>query len=191
MYYYIKGKLTRLNGDYAVIEAYGVGYKLFITHNTRAKLASFFEKEILLYTYLNVREDAKELYGFDTEEEQGCFVKLISVSGVGPKAAVSILSVFSPEKLAFAVSTGDAKAISKANGVGLKTAQKVIIELKGKLDLEEGGEDSPAGGITDAVNALTVLGYTKAEAMTALKGIDPSMPLEEIITAAFKKLNRF
>ncbi|MDD4124755.1 MAG: Holliday junction ATP-dependent DNA helicase RuvA, partial [Eubacteriales bacterium] len=125
------------------------------------------------------------------EEEQGCFVKLISVSGVGPKAAVSILSVFSPEKLAFAVSTGDAKAISKANGVGLKTAQKVIIELKGKLDLEEGGEDLPAGGITDAVNALTVLGYTKAEAMTALKGINPSMPLEEIITAAFKKLNRF
>ncbi len=191
MYYYIKGKLTRLYGEYAVVETCGLGYKLFVTRNTHSKLASLLEKDVLLYTYLNIREDAEELYGFYNEEERNCFIKLIAVSGVGPKAASSVLSVLTPERLAFAVSSGDAKSITRANGVGMKTAQKIIIELKGRLDLGENADDSPVGGVADAINALTSLGYTKAEAMTALAGIDPNLPLEEIITGAFKKLNRF
>lgn len=191
MYSYIKGKLVSLNGDAAVLDNNGIGYKLFISHNTQGKLASFIQKEVKLFTYLNVREDAMELYGFSSEEEQICFTKLITVSGVGPKAAMSVLSAFTPEKLAFAVSTGDAKAITRANGVGLKTAQKIIIELKGKLDLEGDGSDSPAGSINDAITTLTGLGYTKAEALAALKGIDTNQPIEDIITQAFKKLNKF
>lgn len=192
MYQYIKGRLTVLNGDMAVLETAGVGYKLFISHNTHSKLASFLDKEVKLYTYLNVREDALELYGFYTDEEQSCFSKLVTVSGVGPKAAMSVLSVFTPERLAFTVSAGDARSISKANGVGLKTAQKIIIELKGKLDLEgESGGDVSTGNISNALSMLTGLGYTKAEALTALKDIDPNIPVEEIMTLALKKLNRF
>lgn len=192
MYHYIKGALTRLGGEYAVIETGGVGYKFFITRNTHAKLAPLLEKEALLYAYLNIRDDAEELYGFFREEERECFVKLLAVSGVGPKAATSVLSLFSPEKLAFAVAAGDAKEISRSNGVGMKTAQKIIIELKGKLDLGEGTDETMAGSAAaDAANALAALGYTKSEAAAALAGVDMSLPLEDIITAAFKKLNKF
>ncbi|MFA6729545.1 MAG: Holliday junction branch migration protein RuvA [Eubacteriales bacterium] len=191
MYHYIKGVLTKLCGAYAVLESCGVGYKLYITLSTSEKLSGFYQKETLLYAYLNIKDDAEELYGFYSEEEQQTFTKLLTVSGVGPKAAISLLSAFTPGQLSFAVSAGDAKAITKANGIGLKTAQKIIIELKGKLDLSgEAGE--PDGGVLpDAIGALTSLGYTKSEAISAVSGLDQSLPLEEIIKAAFEKLNRF
>ena len=192
MYYYIKGTLALLAGDTAVIDAGGIGYRLTVTQNTFAALASKLGKEAQLFTYLAVRDDAMELYGFASEEEKLFFTKLLSVSGIGPKAAVSVLSAFTPNQLVSAVQAGDAKMISRANGIGRKTAQKVIIELMGKLDLS----DDTAGGAlpsaaTEAVNALTVLGYTRGEAAEAVKGIDGTLALEEIIALALKKLNRF
>lgn len=193
MYYYIKGRLDILNGDCAVIDAGGVGYMIYVSTPTHEKLAPLLGKTAQLYTYLNVREDAMELYGFYAEEERECFIKLLSVSGVGPKAALSILSLYTPQSLSALVSQGDAKAISRANGVGLKTAQKVIIELKGKLDLSEGAVSSAPlpSALSDAADTLAVMGYSKTESATALKGIDPALPLEEVIKQALKKLNRF
>lgn len=192
MYYYIKGTLALLAGDTAVIDAGGIGYRLTVTQNTFAALASKLGKEAQLFTYLAVRDDAMELYGFASEEEKLFFTKLLSVSGIGPKAAVSVLSAFTPNQLVSAVQAGDAKMISRANGIGLKTAQKVIIELKGKLDLSDdtAGVALPSAA-TEAVNALTVLGYTRGEAAEAVKGIDGTLALEEIIALALKKLNRF
>ena len=191
MYYYIKGTLAVLSGATAVIDAGGVGYCLTVTQNTFSQLASRLGKEAQLFTYLAVREDAMELYGFASEDEKALFIKLLGVSGVGPKAAISILSSFTPNQLISAVQSGDAKLISKANGIGLKTAQKVIIELKGKLDLS-GDAVSPATATvsSEAVNALTVLGYSRGEATEAIKGLDPSLTLEELITEALKRLNR-
>ncbi len=193
MYYYVKGILAILSGDVAVIEAAGVGYKLTVTQNTFSTVASKLNKEVLLYTHLSVREDAMELYGFSSEEEKSLFTKLLGVSGVGPKAATSILSAFTPSQLISAVQSGDAKAISRANGIGLKTAQKIIIELKGKIDLSEdaGAPGASSSAYSEAVNVLTGLGYARSEAQTAVKAVDPTLPLEEIITEALKKLNRF
>lgn len=193
MFYYIKGELTELGSDFAVIDAGGVGYMLYVSAPTHEKLAPLFRKTAQLYTYLNVREDAMELYGFYAGEERECFIKLLSVSGVGPKAAMSILSLYTPQSLASLVASGDAKAISRANGVGLKTAQKVIIELKGKLDLSEGAEGANAplsSALSDAADTLAVMGYSKSESAQALKGISPDLPLEVIIKEALKKLNR-
>ena len=186
MFYYIKGALTALNPDFAVIDANGVGYMLYVSLATHEKLAPLYGKQAQLYTYLNVREDAMELFGFYTEEERECFIKLLSVSGVGPKAAMAILSLYTPQSLAGLVANGDAKAISRANGVGLKTAQKVIIELKGKLDLSEGA----AAALADAADTLAVMGYSKAESAEALRGINADQPLENIIKDALRKLNR-
>ena len=148
MYYYIKGTLALLAGDTAVIDAGGIGYRLTVTQNTFAALASKLGKEAQLFTYLAVRDDAMELYGFASEEEKLFFTKLLSVSGIGPKAAVSVLSAFTPNQLVSAVQAGDAKMISRANGIGLKTAQKVIIELKGKARFvgRYGGRRSAVGG---------------------------------------------
>lgn len=191
MYYYIKGTLALLSGDTAVIDANGVGYALTVTQNTFSALASKLGREAQLFTYLAVRDDAMELYGFSSEDEKALFIKLLGVSGVGPKAAVSILSSFTPNQLISAVQSGDAKLISRANGIGLKTAQKIIIELKGKLDLTDDTSASSAPpSAVEAVNALTVLGYSRGEASDAVKGLDMSLSLEELIAEALKKLNR-
>lgn len=191
MYYYIKGTLALLSGDTAVIDANGVGYALTVTQNTFSALASKLGREAQLFTYLAVRDDAMELYGFSSEDEKALFIKLLGVSGVGPKAAVSILSSFTPNQLISAVQSGDAKLISRANGIGLKTAQKIIIELKGKLDLSDDTSSSSAPpSAVEAVNALTVLGYSRSEASDAVKGLDPSLSLEELVAGALKKLNR-
>lgn len=192
MYYYIKGTLVKLSNAFAVIDAGGVGYKLWVTQLTYAHLASLLGKEAMLYTYLRVAEDAEELFGFADEDERDTFVKLLTVSGVGPKAASSILSLYSPDRLASLIMSGDDRSIAKASGVGVKTAQRIIIELKGKLDLSSDSGDSSAGGsLGDALNTLIVLGYTRAEAEKALKGVDPTLPLEDIITLTLKKLNKF
>ncbi len=158
------------------------------------------------FTHLAVREDGIELYGFATETELASFRLLISVSGVGPKAAMSILSLLTPEKFALAVCTDDKKTIAKANGIGPKTAARVILELKDKLMKEHAGEDlsgySPsattvvAGGsrgkLSEATDALVVLGYSRAEALAALKDIDTEKTeLEEIIRLSLKKLMRY
>ena len=207
MFYYIKGKLAHLDPAFAVIDAGGVGYKLTISATTHDAMPSYLTvsetPEVKLFTHMTVREDGVELFGFGSHEELAAFKMLTSVSGVGPKAAMAILSVFTPEKFALAVCTNDTKAISKANGVGAKTAARIVLELQDKLMKETPSEvltgknttSLPVGAIGkgvlgEAQDALTVLGYTRGEAMSALSGLDPSLGLEELIKQALKKLMR-
>ncbi|MGI6201793.1 MAG: Holliday junction branch migration protein RuvA [Eubacteriales bacterium] len=196
MYYYISGELVHTERNMAVIDAGGVGYKLTVSSTALGKLAGKTGK-VKLYTYLSVRDDALELYGFYSVEEASVFRMLITVSGVGPKAAMSILSTMSPEQFALAVTAGDAKALSKAPGVGPKTAARIILELKDKLSKEvdvpapdAAAADAPpaSGVIGEAQNALLVLGYSRAEAMWATKDADPSAGLEAVIREALRRL---
>lgn len=197
MYYYISGELILADPAMAVIDAGGVGYRIFISGNTLGKLAGKVGAKVRLYTHFSVKEDAMELYGFYTEEELASFRMLISVSGVGAKSAISILSLMSPERFAAAVVNGDSKAISKAQGIGNKTAQRIILELKDKIGKEIAVSDEDAavetvasshGNMSEATNALMVLGYTRSEAAFALKGLDPSSNLETLIRQALTKL---
>ena len=197
MFYYIKGALVHIGDDFAAIDCGGVCYKLNVSGTTHAALASKLGGSAKLFTYLNVREDVFELYGFATEEELELFKLLISVSGVGPKAACSVLTGLSPDSLVSAVNAGDARAISRAQGIGLKTAQKIILELGGKIAKLgiEGSEESastPSAGVadSDAMDALMVLGYRRDEAMGALKGLPATLSLEEKIGEALKRLSR-
>ena len=208
MFYYINGKLAHLENGVAVLDAGGVGYKLTIsgtTYDAMPPNRSVKEPpQVLLYTYMAVREDGIELFGFASEAELASFKLLISVSGVGPKAAMSILSLLSPEKFALAVCSEDRKAIAKANGIGPKTAARIILELKDKLMREHAGEtlvtaigtetsSVAASGkrskLSEAVDALLVLGYSRAEAMNALKDLNADgMELEEIIRITLRKM---
>ena len=196
MYDYFKGTLAFLRTDAAVVECGGVGYRLAVSASTHAKLSPLLGREATLFAYLAVREDAMELYGFSDETERALFIHLLSVSGVGPKAALSVLSTLPADRLAVCGAAGDAKAIASAPGVGLKTAQKIILELKDKLAKEfASGEPLPDGvpsdgadDASDAVNALVVLGYSRAQALGALKGLDSALPLEIRIREALKKL---
>lgn len=206
MFYYINGKLAALEPTFAVIDAGGVGYKMTITQNTYSAMPPHRSVNeaptVKLYSYMAVREDGIELFGFISYEELSAFKLLITVSGVGPKAAISILSQLSPTKLAIAVCTDDKKAISQANGIGPKTAARIILELKDKLKGSVLDDDTDVNSDTfvpqnagnklgDAQDALAVLGYSKSEAMSALKGIDTSsLELDEIIKLALKKLMR-
>ncbi len=205
MFYYISGKLTLLQPGFAVIDAGGVGYRLTISQNTYDSLprsAADAHKEVRLYTYMAIREDDLELFGFASETELSSFKMLLTVSGVGPKAAISILSLLTPEKFALAVCTEDQKTISKASGIGPKTAARIILELRDKL-LKETPPQKAAesisvamtqqgtsqGRMSEAQDALMVLGYSRAEALSAMQGLDiSSMELEDIIRAALKKL---
>ncbi len=205
MFYYIRGALVAAEPTYAVIDAAGVGYKLNISTMTREALPAFRSvkepPEVLLYTHFSVREDGVELFGFIDEEELRTFRILTSISGVGPKAAMSILSSLTPAKLALAVSTEDKRAIASANGIGPKTAARIILELKDKLsyipesDLGEafvssakGSAPAKSNNLTEASEALAALGYSKPEILNALKGADPSVSVDEIIKTALKKL---
>lgn len=193
MIYSLNGTVTHVEPGFAVIECGGVGFKCQTTDNTLRKLPKIGEKA-RLYTYLNVREDALDLFGFADEKELSCFKMLISVSGVGPKAALSILSETTPEKFALYVASGDSKALTKAPGIGNKTAQRIVLELKDKVSNEQvalGINEAPvsaSGNIEEAVNALMVLGYTRTEASMAAAQADASLPVEEIIRKALKLL---
>jgi Holliday junction DNA helicase RuvA len=204
MFYYIKGLLVAADQNYAVLDVGGVGYKLTVSGNTRSSLPPFRSvKEpptVLLYTHFAVREDDVELFGFSDEEELKTFRALTNVSGIGPKAAMSILSALTPQKLALAVASEDKKAIAAANGIGAKTAARVILELKDKMtfisDSDVGEafkeqDEAPAatkGSLSEAAAALSALGYSKPEIANALKDADPSMSVDMIIKQALKKL---
>ena len=205
MFYYIAGKLAHLTPTTAVVDAGGVGYKLTISQNTFESLPHATGDSLppaKLYSYMSVREDGIELFGFASEAELSSFKMLLGVSGVGPKAAISILSLLTPEKFALAVCTDDKKTISKASGIGPKTAARIILELQDKLLKQTPPEQTQAtistamttpgtskGKLSEAQDALTVLGYSRSEAMNALQGIDVSaMEIEDIIRAALKKL---
>lgn len=209
MFYYIEGKLAHLDYTFAVVDAHGVGYKLTITQTTYESMPPHHSVSeaptVRLYTYMAVREDGIELFGFASESELEAFKLLITVSGVGPKAAIAILSVFSPDKLAITIMNEDAKAIAKANGIGAKTAARIILELKDKISKTFGEmpstsssvgsvvNDMPKGSskLSDAQSALLVLGYTKSEIVAALRGVDISNKnTDEIIRVALKNLSR-
>lgn len=198
MFYYLEGKLLLPEMNTAVIDCGGVGYRLTVSGSTRQEISSKVGQTVRLYTVLSVREDAMELYGFSTEEERLAYEQLTSVSGVGPKAAISILSALTVERLNKAVLTGDVKSIATAQGVGNKTAARVILELKDHLakvlgmkaedlpDVPNGGQD-----LGDALNALMVLGYTRAEATAALRKIKTAgKSTEELIKEGLKILSK-
>ncbi len=199
MFYYVDGTVTVLRQGLAVIDCGGVGYACHASQNTIGKLKVGTRARLL--TYLNVREGIFELYGFIDEEEQSCFEMMIGVSGVGPKAALSILSVAPPDRLALSIITGDEKMLMQAPGIGKKIAQRIVLELRDKMSkeqLETASAASPAaavsvsGGVNhtqEAVAALMVLGYTQAEALHAMEGLDAAnMEAEEIIRRCLKKL---
>ena len=198
MFYFLNGTVAHVAPYLAVIDCGGVGYACRTTNNTLKKKKK--GEAAKLYTHLNVREDAMELYGFFTENELNCFRLLIGVSGVGPKAALSILSSSTPETLAMSIITGDEKALTVAPGIGKKIAQRVILELKDKLakgQITPGGESYGGTGVTvipenkssEAAAALAVLGYSQAEISMALRGIDlDALSLEDIIKQALKKM---
>ena len=207
MFYYISGKLAHLEPSFAVIDAGGMGYKLTISGTTHASMPHHLTTQeaptVKLYTYMAVREDGIELFGFMSEDELSSFKLLITVSGVGPKAAISILSELTPAKLAIAICSDDKKAISRANGIGPKTAARIVLELKDKLkgqsfmdtegtiSAEELTVATPSGKKKDAEDALTVLGYTRSEAAAVLKTINTdALEVDEIIRQALKKLMR-
>ncbi len=197
MFYYVNGTVAEIEAGLAVIDCSGVGYACATTNYTLSQLKK--GERAKLYTYLNVREDAMEMFGFASQSELRSFKMLIGVSGVGPKAALSILSSTTPQQLSMAVVMGDEKALTAAPGIGKKIAQRIILELKDKLIKEQGGFEAGSGAAVampaqnnkagEAAAALAVLGYGSQEISAALKGIDmDALPLEEIIRQSLKKM---
>lgn len=189
-----------MDEDLIVVEAGGIGYCIYTTGQTFRCLPEPGD-EVKIYTYLYIREDAMVLYGFLTKDDLKVFKLLLSVSGIGPKGALAILSVMTTDDLRFAILGDDAKAISKAPGVGAKTAQRLILELKDKLSLEEAfeqkrehvnaiGESGAKGAKNEAVMALAALGYSSSEALKALHGIEihEDTDVEDILKAALKNM---
>lgn len=197
MYYYVNGTVAEIGPNLAVIDCGGVGYACATTNYTLAQLKR--GEQAKLYTYLHVREEIFDLYGFSTQAELSSFKMLLGVSGVGPKAALAILSSGTPDQLALSIVTGDEKSLTGVPGIGKKIAQRIILELKDKLAKEQTGFDArmgtlspiPAGGKTqEAASALAVLGYSTQEISAALKGVDAALPVEEMIRIALKKMAR-
>lgn len=195
---YIKGNVTEIGVDRIVVETGGVGFEIATSSMLSAKLSK--NQDVKIHTYLNVREDDMSLFGFWTKEEKEIFKMLINVSGVGPKSALSILSCLSVEELRMAVLSDDHKAIAKANGIGPKTAQRLVIELRDKFHLEdvfedlEGDMDKEAVASQDVISetamALSSLGYSNVEALRAIKKVPGSegMGVEELLKAALKQI---
>lgn len=198
MFYYIEGNVVGLKKNLAVIDVGGVGYACHTSQNTLSALQE--GKSHRLYTYLYVREDILDLYGFAEEEERNCFQLLIGISGVGPKAALSILSVAPPQKLALSIMTGDEKILTQAQGIGKKTAQRIVLELRDKMAKEQLQSTadvsvSPTSNLKEqdqageAISALMVLGYSQSESMQAMEGWDlTGLTAEEIIKKCLKQL---
>lgn len=200
MIYSVKGELQSAapsDAHYlAVVEAGGIGYAIKTTHTTMMKMPPI-GSTALFYTYLYVREDALELFGFADLEELNCFKMLISISGVGPKAALSILSDMTPQKFALYIATGDSKGFTRSKGIGAKTAQRIVLELKDKITNEQ-----VAVGVTDklpdmeqissnageAISALVVLGYAQSEAAAAIAKLDQNLSVEDMIKLGLKAL---
>lgn len=200
MYAYIKGILAEVNTDSIVIENQGIGYQLYVSLQALEELPAI-GMEVKVYTYLHVREDAMVLFGFPDREDLKMFQMLLTVSGVGPKGALGILSALSGDDLRFAILSGDSKAIAKAPGIGAKTAQRVILELKDKVSLEDAFETKTshiAGGNVmvngtvknEAIQALVALGYSSSEAMKAVSQVEISQEhkVEDVLKLALKHM---
>lgn len=198
MYYSLRGQVIHLGQNVAVIECGGVGYKCQTTINTQKNLK--LNTEAKLFTYLNVREDAMELFGFGTEEELSAFKTLISVSGVGPKVGLAILSVLTPQQISLAIASNDLKSITMAPGVGKKLAQRIVLELKDKFSLTSGDDASVQSGIASvntsvgnvpkAIEALSVLGYSSSDVAPFISTLDTNLPVEKLIGETLKLMGR-
>ena len=195
---YIKGEVTDIEPDKVVIENNGIGYNVFVPLSVIGRVSGIGE-EVKIYTYLSVKEDSMTLFGFSSKEELKIFKMILSVSGIGPKGALGILSTLSPDELRIAVLAGDKNAISKAPGIGQKTALKLIIEVKDKLDIEDvfvsEETDVKSGSIdasvkNDAIQALVALGYSKSSAASSIKGmsVDADTTVEDVIKYALKNM---
>lgn len=195
MFYSLRGKLISVDNLSIAVECAGVGYKCNITQNTLNELPSVGE-DVFIYTHLSVREDSMELFGFSKLNELNCFKLLTSVSGVGAKVGIAILSTLSPEQVALAITSGDSKVLTMAPGVGNKLAQRIILELKDKVANAQMtmpiGQSSfskvPKGNAAAAINALSVLGYSQSEAAIAVSKFDENMAVEELIRNALKSM---
>lgn len=200
MFYSLTGKIIHKDEQSVALLVGGVGFKCFTTRSTLARINASGNSEETLFTYLNVREDALDLFGFYTNEELDAFKLLLGVSGVGPKAALAILSELTPDSFAVAVASGDTKAITQANGVGPKLAQRIVLELKDKIAnvsfiSEESSNISSAvsqvaskSNSQEAIQALTALGYTQTEASVAISKLDQSLSVEDLIKGALKNM---
>lgn len=188
MFYSLRGNLRLIESNFIVIECSGVGFKCLTTANTQNSLSKMLNSEVTIFTYLNVKEDAINLFGFHTMDELNSFKLLTSVSGVGPKAGLAILSQFSPEEVAIFISSNDSKSITKVSGIGNKIAQRIILELRDKLKLGNNISNSSNIGIVSAtknvvetLKALEVLGYAQSEVMPILNQLDQNLSVEELI----------
>ena len=195
MIYSVRGNLILMDAGYAVVECGGVGYRVQTSITTQKQLK--LNTETMLYTYLNVREDAMELYGFASKGELNTFKMLIGITGVGPKVALAILSDLTSEQIAMCVSSGDSKTLTRANGVGPKLAQRIVLELKDKIkgvvdtagfDVGKGSVIADTGNVPKAVAALAVLGYSAADVTPILSKLDPTMSVEAMIAATLKQM---
>lgn len=196
MIYSLRGRLAYKEPSMAVVECGGVGYACKVTFETYSKLADV-GSEQYLYTYLSVREDSVELFGFATQEELTCFRLLLSVNGVGAKAAISILSTLTPERLVVAVSSGDSKAISKAKGVGTKIAQRVAMELKDRITKEDiavtgaafsDGAPASTSDYDEALEALQALGYTQSEVLPIVKRLSGGLSTSDVVREVLRRM---
>ena len=197
MIYNVRGTLTYTDINYAVVECGGVGFKCFVSMTTLKKLPPL-GKEANLYTYLSVREDAMDLFGFATQQELDAFKLLITVSGVGPKAAMAVLSVLPPDRLSIAVSSGDVKSIQSAQGVGKKTAERIVLELKDKMlgiapsnaaavqSIQAVASNSDA---QEAVEVLVSLGFNQSDAATVVGAMDKGLSVDDMIRKGLKQLS--
>ena len=199
---YVRGELAAVEPQKAIVDVGGVGYGVYMSQQALSVLPQP-GNEVKLYTYLNVKEDAMQLFGFLTKDDLDIFKLVIGVSGIGPKGGLNILSCMSPDELRFAIMSGDAKAISAAPGIGKKTAEKLILELRDKVDIEDvlehaahGGDEAlpgtdggESGMQAEAVQALVALGYGSAESMRAVRKTSPDCAsVEEILKEALKYL---
>ncbi len=196
MIYSVRGKLTHIENNLAVVECAGVGYAVRTSAVTISRLPGMGE-ETTLYTYLHISENSIDLFGFADQGELNCFKMLLGVTRVGPRAALSVLSSVTVEQFALAVASGDAKTLSRAPGLGMKTAQRIILELKDKISKEQAAAGismpeiplmSSSSNASEAINALVVLGYTQSEATGVITKLDPELSVEDMIKQGLQKL---
>lgn len=195
----LNGKLIIKELNYIVVECGGVGFKCFVTQNTHAGIGNIGDT-VFLHTYLSVREDALDLYGFADSSELEVFKLITSVSGVGSKIGLAILSEFTPDKIMLYIASGDAKSLTAASGVGIKLAQRIILELKDKvssisvgdanIDVKSVGNATTHTTTREAIEALVSLGYSQSEASLAVGRLDPALDTNELIKQALKLLAR-
>lgn len=196
LFYYLNGTVAGMEANLAVIDCGGVGYACYTTAYTQSRITV--GRTVKLYTYCSIREDAVDIFGFATKEEKNCFERLLGVTGVGPKAALAILSSMNPEQFTLAVLTGDEKALTAAPGVGKKLAQRILLELKDKLSGDQlelagsvpAGAMAAAGGkVAEASAALAALGYTQSEIGASLRGVDAeNLPVAEIVRQCLRAM---